>query len=62
MESPMKTNNRNSVKGMAKTHKSAGSESIKSEEKIGSSDGDGIRFGYFKDHPDKSRVNSPESK
>ena len=53
---PGKAENKMSEKGMAKTHKSAGSESIKSEEKIGSSDKNGVRFSMPKGIVDHSNV------
>ena len=57
---PGKPENRESMKGMAK--ESGHPKTVKGIEKVGSSNHDGIRFGCFKDHPDKSRVRSPESK
>jgi hypothetical protein len=47
--------NKSSMKGEAKTHKSTGSESIKSEEHVGST-GSGIRFKMPKDCVDHSNV------
>jgi len=47
--------NKSSMKGEVKAHRSAGSESIKSEEHVGST-GSGIRFKMPKDVPDHSNV------
>lgn len=55
---PGKPENKQSMKGMAK--ESGHPSSVKSIEKIGSSGGHGIRFGAFKDHPDKSKVRGPK--
>jgi hypothetical protein len=47
--------NKSSKQGEAKTHRSAGSESIKSEEHVGST-GSGIRFKMPKEVCDHSNV------
>ena len=52
---PDATENRRSEHGMAHSHRSAGSESIKSEEHVGST-GTGIRFKMPKDVVDHSKV------
>jgi len=59
---PGKNENKASMKGEARASGGAGRGSIKSMEKIGSSQKGGIRFGCFGDHPDKSRVRGPEHK
>jgi len=53
--------NKQSEKGMMKREDrgQAGKGSIKSEEHVGSSDGNGIRFKVH-DMPDKSDLHSPE--
>lgn len=48
--------NKSSMKGEAKTHKSSGSGSIRSEERVGSPGGKGIRFKMPTDCVDKSNV------
>jgi hypothetical protein len=58
---PMKGSNKSSMKGEAKASGGAGKGSIKSMEHVGSSDSDGIRF-KLHDHPDFSKVRSPDSK
>jgi hypothetical protein len=56
---PMKSENKRSMKGMPK--ESGHPSTVAKDEKVGSSDKNGIRFGYFSEHPDKSVV-SPERK
>jgi hypothetical protein len=48
--------NKASEHGMAKTHKSAGSGTIKSEEHVGSSGSHGVRFKMPTDVCDHSKV------
>ena len=54
-KNPDSTENKRSEAGEAKTHKSAGSGSIHSEEHVGSHGGHGIRFKMPKDVPDHSK-------
>jgi hypothetical protein len=48
--------NKASEKGMARAHKSAGSETIRSEEHVGSSGSHGVRFKMPKEVVDHSCV------
>jgi hypothetical protein len=54
---PGKPENRESKKGMSR--ESGHPSTVKGIEKVGSSLKGGVKFGYFKDHPDKSKVRIP---
>jgi hypothetical protein len=58
-EYPMRTSNKRSEKGIA--HPSGHPTSVKSEMRVGSSGSHGISF-PIPNHPDHSKVRSPERK
>jgi hypothetical protein len=58
----MKDENKSSMAGMARAHKSAGSESIRSEEKVGGKGEGSHSFRMPKQVTDHSCVRTPEKK
>jgi hypothetical protein len=62
MKSGGEMQNKASMKGETRAHKSAGSESIRSEEKVGSSGPHGVQFSVPKGVVDHSCVRGPIGK